>query len=139
MRYCGAVLITLGCDTGAVLMGALCGRPPHRALRMGLEVSGRPAIVGGPARSCTRPRERPVPLFGLGDDGLPEDLPSRDREPKLAYEEARRLLAAADAAVLVGGVAAAARLRSGAHIGSPAVSWLQDRAGSSFAGEVCDG
>ena len=105
---------------------------------MGLEVSGRPAIVGGPARSCTRPRERSVPLFGLGDDGLPEDLPSRDREPRLAYEEARRLLAAADAAVLVDGVTAA-RLRSGAHIGSPAVSWLQDRTGSSFAGEVCDG
>ena len=105
---------------------------------MGLEVSGSPAIVGGPARSCARRRERSVPLLGLDDDRLPEDLPSRDREPALAYEEAGRLLAAADATTRVG-VVAAARLRSGAHIGSPAVSWLQDRAGSSFAGEVCDG
>lgn len=79
--------------------------------------------------------ERPVPVLGLGDDRLlPEDPPSGDREPML--EEARRLLAATDAAV---GFVTEARLRSGAHIGSPAVSWLQDRAGSSFAGEVCDG
>ena len=54
----------------------------------------------------------------------------------IQLEEARRLLAATDAAV---GLVTEARLRSGAHIGSPAVSWLQDRAGSSFAGEVCDG
>ena len=109
-------------------MGALCGRPPHRDPRMGLEVSGRPAIVGGPAWSSTRPRERLAAPLELGDD----------RQPRLAYEEAGRLPAAADAVGVVGGVTAA-RLRSGAHIGSPAASGLHDRAGSSFAGEGCDG
>ena len=109
-------------------MGALCGRPPHRDPRTGLEVSGRPAIVGGPARSSTRPRERLAPPLALGDN----------RQPRLAYEEAERLPAAADAAAVAVGVTAA-RLRSGAHIGSPATSCLHDRAGSSFAGEGCDG
>lgn len=118
-------------------MGALCGRPPHRDPRTGLEVSGRPAIVGGPARSSTRPRERLATPLGLGDDRQPR-LAYEEAGPRLAYEEVGRLPAAADAVGVVGGVTAA-RLRSGAHIGSPAASCLHDRAGSSFAGEGCDG
>ena len=118
-------------------MGALCGRPPHRDPRKGLEVSGRPAIVGGPAWSSTRPRERLAAPLGLGDERQPR-LAYEEAGPRLAYEEAGRLPAAADAVGVVGGVTAA-RLRSGAHIGSPAASGLHDRVGPSFAGEDCDG
>ena len=118
-------------------MGALCGRPPHRDPRKGLEVSGRPATVGGPALSSTRPRERLAAPLGLGDERQPR-LAYEEAGPRLAYEEAGRLPVAADAVGVVG-VVTAARLRSGAHIGSPAASSLHDRAGSSFAGEGCDG
>ena len=118
-------------------MSALCGRPPHRDPRKGLEVSGRPATVGGRALSSTRPREWLAAPLGLGEERQPR-LAYEEAGPRLAYEELGRLPAAADAAAAVFGVTAA-RLRSGAHIGSPAASGLHDRAGSSFAGGGCDG